>query len=174
MRGLFLKRRGVGVVTDKLAGVENWLLSRAGADVPGRGWVVQVLAICSVSAMYGASPAFMARWVPWACAVAAGLEACYLGRLSLYIVRILRRLQPDEVGGLRYALLQLCNLLIGTLAFAMLLPFVARQALEGASSPMVARLLWLMGVGGLMVSIAIGELMRILLRVVEARLARRG
>lgn len=143
--------------------IERWA---APVHARGLGWLVPVLAVCSLGATLLLPTPQLIHVAPWVCALTIALEAVYLARLSLAAAAAIRRHAGAEdslARALPRALLQMGNLLIGMLVFAATLPLAVSHALQDSTTPGTARLLWFICVGGFMVAIAFGELLRLLL-----------
>lgn len=153
--------------------IERWLahrLGQPGTPVVRIGVLVPVLFLTSLclwllSTVEGMWPSLetMRQLTPWVGSIALVAEGIYLIRVVMRVAALCHQHSErfgGETGirGVRQALIPVLNILVGVLMFSGYFCYQALDAIAEEASRNVARLLWMMTTGSLMVAIVIGEL----------------
>lgn len=139
--------------------------------------LVPVILLTSLALWGFASARLMDGITPWTGAGALLFEGCYLGRVLIRINALCRRHavdhspQAEQLRRLRGTVLPALHVLLGTIAFSVVFGHLSQDILGAAHSAHTPRLLWILTIGGLVLSLLFGDLMSRLIDIVELSLS---
>jgi len=154
----------------------GWRVATAlGSPLPLRaspGMVLPLFFGISVLVLLLAPAGTAARWAPAAGTLSLAVQLLYLARLVFRIHLALLRMHRAGTANrctarLRRCLFPAINSLFGMLVFTLMFYPLAQAVIGAHPSSGAARLLWLLTVGGAIVTLAFGQMVSLLLDAVE-------
>jgi hypothetical protein len=138
--------------------------------------LLPLLFVISVLVLLVAPKGTTAHWAPLAGALCLAIEFLVLARLVFRIHLAVLRLRGVETiavasnqSRVRRCLLSAVNALFGLLVFTLMFYPVSHTVIEAARGSGAARLLWMLTVGGAIVTLAFGQMVSLLLDTLQQK-----